>query len=137
MGNQIFGIRHIFHQIGTRFRFNHLINRTTHIKINDVTIRLRIQILSCIHHRFDIMSKDLKTQRMFIRTGNTHCFGFLRTIEQSFITDHFIADKTSTQLFRNLAKGNIGNPCHWRNHYIIRTFNISNFKLGSHVYAPK
>ena len=115
----------LLHQCTSCMRLDHFIHRTSHINIDDITACLLIQQFCRIDHAFNIMSENLQAHRMFIIHDLRHMQCFYIIIKQSLVADHLGTDKSGPEPLADAAKGNIGNPCHWRDDQTVGNLHIT------------
>ena len=102
----------ILEPLGTRFIFDDLIDRTTHVDINDISLGIGLDKVGCTLQALSITTEKLDRHWMLILIDMKHMEGLLIIVEEPFFRDHLHNHKTCTKFLGNGTKGRVGHTCH-------------------------
>ena len=102
----------ILEPLGTSFIFNYLIDRTTHVDINDISLCIGLDKVSRTLQALSITTEKLDRHWMLILINMKHVEGLLIIVEEPFFRNHLHNHKTSTKFLGNGTEGRVGHTCH-------------------------
>ena len=102
----------ILEPLGTRFIFDDLIDWTTHVDINNISLGIGLDKVGCTLQALSITTEKLDRHWMLILINMKHMKGFLIIVEETFFRNHLHNYETSTEFLGNGTESRVGNTCH-------------------------